>query len=124
MVAELHLFQFICCIIFILMCGVLLLHLSTQGASIFHQFRLLVEKQIDFQIKNLYSDNGGEYLALRAYISSNAISWLTTAPTHLNKMVRLNDVTVTFLKSVERCCTIPDFLLNTSHMHFKLLYIW
>lgn len=32
------------------------------------------------KIQNLYSDNGGEYLALRQYLSSHGISHLTTPP--------------------------------------------
>jgi histone deacetylase 1/2 len=48
--------------------------------SIFCQLKGLLEKQFGFQIKHLYSDNGGEYYALHNYLSSNSISWLTTAP--------------------------------------------
>ena len=48
--------------------------------SIFSQLKGLLEKQFDFKIKHLYSDNGGEYHGLRQYLSSNSISWLTTAP--------------------------------------------
>ena len=40
----------------------------------------MLEKQFGFQIKNLYSDNGREYYAICNYLSSNSISWLTTAP--------------------------------------------
>lgn len=41
---------------------------------------MLVEKQFKFTIINFYNDNGGEYLALCAYLNLNGISWLTIAP--------------------------------------------
>lgn len=53
-------------------CWVYPLNAKSQVALIFPQFRLLVEKQFGFTIKNLFSDNGGEF--------ASGISWLTTAP--------------------------------------------
>lgn len=49
-------------------------------SSIFPQFRKLVETRFKSKIKSLYSNNGGEFLSLRKYLSENGISHYTTAP--------------------------------------------
>lgn len=56
------------------------LNAKSQVAEIFPSFQTLVEKQFDHPIQNLYSDNGGEFVALRRYLTQSGISWLTTAP--------------------------------------------
>lgn len=53
---------------------------KSQVASIFHNFRPLVENQFGHKIKNFYTDNGGEFQALRSTLVHLGISWLTTAP--------------------------------------------
>ena len=46
----------------------------------FIRFKSIVEKYFDKTIKTLYSDNGGEYIALAHFLSTNGISHLTTPP--------------------------------------------
>jgi transposase InsO family protein len=48
--------------------------------TIFPQFRNLVENRFNTKIKSLYSDNGGEYIGLKNYLSVHGISHYTTAP--------------------------------------------
>ena len=48
--------------------------------TIFPQFRNLVENKFNTKIKSLYSDNGGEYIGLKSYLSIHGISHYTTAP--------------------------------------------
>jgi transposase InsO family protein len=54
-------------------------HKSTVQ-TIFPQFRNLVENKFNTKIKSLYSDNGGEYISLKSYLSIHGISHYTTAP--------------------------------------------
>jgi len=49
-------------------------------SRIFPQFKHLVEKQFHTTIKSIYSDDGGEFVALKQYISIDGISHYTTAP--------------------------------------------
>jgi transposase InsO family protein len=53
---------------------------KSQVSSIFPQFKMLVEKRFKSTIKALYSDNGGEFLSLKTYLSNHGISHYTTAP--------------------------------------------
>ena len=46
----------------------------------FPQFRNLVENKFNTKIKSLYSDNGGEYIGLKSYLSVHGISHYTTTP--------------------------------------------
>lgn len=46
----------------------------------FIQFKSLVENNFNNKIRNFYTDNGGEFQALRAFLVQHGISWLTTAP--------------------------------------------
>ena len=48
--------------------------------TIFPPFRNLVENRFNIKIKILYSDNGGEYIALKNYLSVYAIDHYTIAP--------------------------------------------
>lgn len=48
--------------------------------TIFPQFRHLVENRFNKKIKSLYSDNGGEYIGLKSYLSIPGIAHYTTAP--------------------------------------------
>jgi hypothetical protein len=48
--------------------------------DIFIRFKAIVEKHFDKTIKTLYSDNGGEYIALAHFLSIHGISHLTTPP--------------------------------------------
>ncbi|XP_055959642.1 fatty acid amide hydrolase-like isoform X5 [Mercurialis annua] len=56
------------------------LQAKSEVAAIFPLFQALVEKQFNSQIRNFYSDNGGEFVALRHYFATKGISWYTTAP--------------------------------------------
>lgn len=53
---------------------------KSQVKELFIRFKPLVETRFQTKIQNLYSDNGGEYLALRSYLASHGISHLTTPP--------------------------------------------
>ena len=48
--------------------------------DIFMRFKAIVEKHFDKTIKTLYSNNGGEYIALAHFLSIHGISHLTTPP--------------------------------------------
>jgi histone deacetylase 1/2 len=49
-------------------------------SRIFPQFKHLVEKKFHTKIKSIYSDNGGEFVALKQYFSIHRISHYTTTP--------------------------------------------
>lgn len=53
---------------------------KSQVKETFILFRALVENSLGFRIKHLYSDNGGEFLALKPFLSFNGISHLTSPP--------------------------------------------
>jgi hypothetical protein len=48
--------------------------------EVFIKFKAIVEKHFNSTIKTLYSDNGGEYISLTDFLSTNGISHLTTPP--------------------------------------------
>lgn len=48
--------------------------------TIFPQFKALVENRFQSKIKTLYSDNGGEYVGLKSFLTQHGISHFTTAP--------------------------------------------
>lgn len=47
---------------------------------VFTRFKTLVEKKFQTQIITLYSDNGGEYIAMKDFLASNGITHLTSPP--------------------------------------------
>ncbi|KAJ9541946.1 hypothetical protein OSB04_028452 [Centaurea solstitialis] len=47
---------------------------------LFPQFKLLVEKYFQTPLISLFTDNGGEYIGLSAYLQSQGISHFTTTP--------------------------------------------
>jgi len=53
---------------------------KSSVSSIFPQFKHLVETKFQAKIKYVYSDNGGEFVALKNYFSIHGISHYTTAP--------------------------------------------
>ena len=53
---------------------------KSKVKDIFIRFKVIVEKHFDKTIKTLYSDNGGEFIALAHFFSTNGISHLTTPP--------------------------------------------
>ena len=48
--------------------------------NIFPQFKKFVETCFQKPIKTLYSDNGGEFIALKSYFSRHGITHNTTTP--------------------------------------------
>ncbi|KAL4576526.1 hypothetical protein LXL04_012621 [Taraxacum kok-saghyz] len=48
--------------------------------SLFPQFKSLVEKYYSTPIVSIFTDNGGEYIALTTYLQANDISHFTTPP--------------------------------------------
>lgn len=48
--------------------------------DIFQTFKPLAETKFNTKICNLYSDNGGEFIALHSFLASHGISHLTTPP--------------------------------------------
>ncbi|KAG7589765.1 GAG-pre-integrase domain [Arabidopsis suecica] len=53
---------------------------KSQVAQIFPMFHALVENRFQTKITTLYSDNGGEFIGLRHYLTSKGISHHTTPP--------------------------------------------
>ncbi|CAB80958.1 retrotransposon like protein [Arabidopsis thaliana] len=53
---------------------------KSQVKSTFIAFKALVENRFQAKIRTLYSDNGGEFIALREFLVSNGISHLTSPP--------------------------------------------
>ena len=49
-------------------------------STIFSHFKKLVETHLQTKIKNLYSDNGREFIALKSFLLVNGIGHYTTAP--------------------------------------------
>ncbi|KAG7534176.1 Integrase catalytic core [Arabidopsis thaliana x Arabidopsis arenosa] len=56
------------------------LKLKSQVRDTFIAFKALVENRFQCKIGTLYSDNGGEFLALRQFLSTNGISHFTSPP--------------------------------------------
>lgn len=56
------------------------LKLKSQVASTFTRFKSLVENQFNQRIRTLYTNNGGEYIALASFLATHGISHLTTPP--------------------------------------------
>ncbi|KAJ9547961.1 hypothetical protein OSB04_020504 [Centaurea solstitialis] len=48
--------------------------------EVFKRFKVLVENYFQHKIISFYSDNGGEYMGLKDYLSRHGISHLTTPP--------------------------------------------
>ena len=59
--------------------GSILWQLNPVCLLSFHSLKNLL-KQVLKKIKTLYSDNGGEFIALKSYFSSHGITHYTTAP--------------------------------------------
>ncbi|WZZ89829.1 hypothetical protein YC2023_118408 [Brassica napus] len=53
---------------------------KSQVKDVFLSFKPLVETRFETKIQHLYSDNGGEYLDLRPYLSTHGITHLTSPP--------------------------------------------
>ena len=51
---------------------------KSQVKDIFIRFKAIVEKHLNQNIHTLYSDNGGEYIALSNFLILHGISHLTT----------------------------------------------
>lgn len=53
---------------------------KSSVSSIFPHFKKFVETRFQTKIKSLYSNNGGEFIALKLYLSLHGISHYTIAP--------------------------------------------
>ena len=53
---------------------------KSQVLDVFTRFKALVENQFQTKLRTLYTDNGGEFIALKSFLSINGISHLTTPP--------------------------------------------
>ncbi|KAG7533403.1 Reverse transcriptase RNA-dependent DNA polymerase [Arabidopsis thaliana x Arabidopsis arenosa] len=53
---------------------------KSQVKEVFVAFKALVENRFQCKIRTLYSDNGGEFVALRSFLATHGISHLTTPP--------------------------------------------
>ena len=82
-------------------------------SKFFVRFKALVENYFQRSIIHLNSDNGGEYEALREFLTINGISHLTTPPHTLNTMVFWNDNIGTLSKLVYLSSLMPQ-----CHSHF------
>lgn len=56
------------------------LKLKSQVKETFIAFKALVENRLNTKIGTLYSDNGGEFVALRSFLTSSGISHFTSPP--------------------------------------------
>lgn len=56
------------------------LKLKSQVKEIFVAYKQLVENRFQTRIETLFSDNGGEFIAITAYLRSQGISHLTSPP--------------------------------------------
>ena len=59
---------------------------KSEVKTIFIRFKAIVEKHFEMPIKKLYSDNGGEYIALADFLSTNGISHFTFPTPTLNNV--------------------------------------
>jgi transposase InsO family protein len=53
---------------------------KSSVSNIFPQFKKFVETCFQKPLKTLYSDNGGEFIALKSYFLRHGITHYTTAP--------------------------------------------
>lgn len=53
---------------------------KSSVSNIFPQFKELVENRFNKKIKTPYSDNGGEFVTLKTFLSHHGITHYTTAP--------------------------------------------
>lgn len=74
---------------------------------IFFHFKYLVENWFQTKINSLYSDNGGEFMALKSYLLVHGISYYTTAPHTPQKIAPPNVDIATYLKPASPSFTMP-----------------
>ena len=53
---------------------------KSEVKTVFIRFKAITENHFHSSIKTLYSDNGGEYIALANFLFTSGISHLTTPP--------------------------------------------
>ena len=87
----------------------------------FPHFKRFVETRFQKSIKTLYSDNGGEFIALKSYLLLHGITPTLLLPTHRNKMVSLNVVIVISLKHALHSFMMPILISLIGLMSFKQL---
>jgi hypothetical protein len=89
---------------------------------IFPQFKNLVENRFQLKIKSVYSDNGGEFVALKHYLQQMESVITPQLLIHRNKTVFLSDVIVTWLKPVSHYYMMHPFHYSIGPMPFPLLH--
>lgn len=73
---------------------------KSEVSQIFPKFKALVEKYFKKPIVSFYSDNGGEFIHLKDFFSSNGVSHFLTPPSPLSIMVLRKDAIGTLLKPI------------------------
>ena len=53
---------------------------KSQVFEVFTRFKALVENRFQAKLRTLYTDNGGEYIALTSFLASHGISHMTSPP--------------------------------------------
>jgi len=91
---------------------------KSQVKDVFLRFKAITEKHFHQHIHTLYSDNGGEYIALTSLLALHGISHLTTLLTHLNIMVSLNGDTFKLWKPAS-----PSFPMIPFRYSFGLMFL-
>ena len=96
---------------------------KSQVKDVFLAFKPLVENHFQTKIGTLFSDNGGEYIALRSYLQTHGISHLTSLPHTPEHNASLNVNIGILWKLVCRCSLQPRFQRPTGLMRLLLRFI-
>jgi transposase InsO family protein len=92
---------------------------KSSVSNIFPQFKKFVEIHFQKPIKTLYSDNGGEFIALKSYFLRHGITHYTTAPYTPQQNDVSNAVTVTLWKRALHYFKMQILIFHTGPMLFK-----
>lgn len=98
---------------------------KSQIRDIFTAYKALVENHFNTRINTLYSDNGGEFVVLRSYLSEHRISQLTTLLQHTRTQWHFkkktpscrwdkNDTTVLIYMNKVCCCQYISLSIHTN----------
>jgi len=89
---------------------------------VFRRYKAIVEKYFQHSIVSFYSDNGGEYIALKPFLSEHGISHLTSPPHMPEHKVILHGDIFTLSKLVLPFFLMPPFQLPFGLMPSPLLF--